>query len=58
MSTIKIKTLTEFLRKFPVTNRITIKWGDMDAFKHVNNTGNFLSIFLLMYFTIFLSSIF
>jgi acyl-CoA thioester hydrolase len=30
-------TLRDFLRKFPVISRITVKWGDMDAYQHVNN---------------------
>lgn len=30
-------TLRGFLKKFPVVSRITVKWGDMDAYKHVNN---------------------
>ncbi len=29
--------LKGFLKKFPVLSKITIKWGDLDAYQHVNN---------------------
>ena len=37
----RIKTLSQFLQRHPVVSRIAVKWGDMDAFQHVNNTVYF-----------------
>ena len=37
----RIKTLAQFLQRHPVVSRISVKWGDMDAFQHVNNTVYF-----------------
>ena len=34
-------TLNTFLRANPVIYRIPVQWGDMDAFKHVNNVQYF-----------------
>ena len=34
-------TLKDFLKKYPVVSKITVKWGDMDAYQHVNNTVYF-----------------
>jgi acyl-CoA thioester hydrolase len=31
------RTLLEFLRSVPVVARVPMRWGDMDAFKHLNN---------------------
>lgn len=30
-------TLKDFLKKYPVVSKITPKWGDMDAYQHINN---------------------
>ncbi|KAJ1442969.1 hypothetical protein B484DRAFT_389724 [Ochromonadaceae sp. CCMP2298] len=29
--------LKEFCKKFPVISKVSVKWGDMDAYQHVNN---------------------
>jgi acyl-CoA thioester hydrolase len=33
--------LNDFVRRHPVTVEIPVAWGDMDAFRHVNNTVYF-----------------
>ncbi len=30
--------MTDFLSDYPVTVEVSVRWGDMDAFQHVNNT--------------------
>jgi acyl-CoA thioester hydrolase len=30
--------LKDFLSKFPVISKISVKWGELDAYQHVNNT--------------------
>lgn len=37
----RINTLSEFLKRFPVISRVRTQWGEMDAFQHVNNTVYF-----------------
>ena len=34
-------TLESFLKSYPVVSRLKVKWGDMDAFQHVNNAVYF-----------------
>jgi acyl-CoA thioester hydrolase len=41
MAVTRFKNLKHFLQKFAVISPITVQWGDMDAFKHVNNTVYF-----------------
>ncbi len=36
-SAFKPKSLHDFLKLFPVVSRVIVHWGEMDAFKHVNN---------------------
>jgi len=31
------RTLDAFLRSVPVVAKIKMRWGDMDAFRHLNN---------------------
>jgi acyl-CoA thioester hydrolase len=52
-------TLRDFLKKFPVVSRITVKWGDMDAYQHVNNTVYFKyqEVARLRYFGVLMSHI-
>ena len=35
------RTLLSFLRSVPVYSKATVKWGEMDAFQHVNNVAYF-----------------
>mmetsp|Transcript_124046 Transcript_124046/g.243336 ORF Transcript_124046/g.243336 Transcript_124046/m.243336 type:complete len:179 (-) Transcript_124046:26-562(-) len=52
-------TLRAFLKKFPVLSRVTVKWGDMDAYQHVNNCMYFKyqEVARLRYFSVLLSHI-
>lgn len=37
----KIRTFEQMLERFPVTVSVPVIWGDMDAFRHINNTVYF-----------------
>lgn len=37
----RINSRTEFFKRFPVVIRLPVQWGDMDAYKHVNNSVYF-----------------
>lgn len=37
----KFKNLSQFLEKFPIVCPVTVRWGEMDAFRHVNNITYF-----------------
>lgn len=37
----RLHTLVDFLKRYPVVVRLPVQWGDMDAFKHVNNVVYF-----------------
>jgi len=52
-------TLKEFLRKFPVVSKMTVKWGEMDAYQHVNNTVYFKyqEVARLRYFSFLLKEV-
>jgi acyl-CoA thioester hydrolase len=39
--TLKIRTLHQFLKSHAVISPLVVQWGDMDSFKHVNNTVYF-----------------
>ena len=36
-----MRTLPDFLKSFAVVTKATVHWGEMDAFKHVNNVSYF-----------------
>ena len=38
---VRYKTLKTFLKHHAVISKIKVQWGEMDAFKHVNNTVYF-----------------
>lgn len=50
-------TLRDFLKKYPVISKMTVKWGEMDAYQHVNNTVYFKyqEVARLRYFGVLLS---
>ena len=51
--------LRDFLKKFPVVSKITVKWGDMDAYQHVNNCTYFKyqEVARLRYFAFLLNNV-
>lgn len=51
--------LKEFLAHFPVISKITVKWGEQDAYQHVNNTVYFKyqEVARLKYFACLLNEI-
>jgi acyl-CoA thioester hydrolase len=51
--------LKDFLKKYPVVSKITLKWGDMDAYQHVNNCMYFKyqEVARLRYFSFLLNHI-
>ena len=51
--------LKDFLAKFPVISKMTVKWGEMDAYQHVNNTVYFKyqEVARLRYFALLMKEI-
>lgn len=52
-------SLRDFLKKYPVISKMTVKWGEQDAYQHVNNTVYFKyqEVARLRYFAVILNQI-
>eukprot|EP00601_Ochromonadales_sp_CCMP2298_P000610 CAMPEP_0173173458 /NCGR_PEP_ID=MMETSP1141-20130122/2841_1 /TAXON_ID=483371 /ORGANISM="non described non described, Strain CCMP2298" /LENGTH=178 /DNA_ID=CAMNT_0014095539 /DNA_START=45 /DNA_END=584 /DNA_ORIENTATION=- len=51
--------LKEFCKKFPVISKVSVKWGDMDAYQHVNNCMylKYQEVSRLRYFSLILKEV-